>query len=73
MERHGTDWNALLRTIKIDRFLPETDPRLASGWPRTLAEIGHVSSVALPRPYVDHPTPGSSAIRAIKQLTGERS
>jgi len=22
MERHGTDWNALLRAIKIDRFLP---------------------------------------------------
>jgi hypothetical protein len=36
-----------------------------------LAEIGNVRSVELLRPYVDHPTLGSSAIRAIKQLTGE--
>lgn len=35
-----------------------------------LAAIGNAQSVELLRGYVDDPTLGSSAIRAIKQLTG---
>jgi hypothetical protein len=38
-----------------------------------LAEVGNVHSAELLRSYVDDPTLGRSAIRAIKQLTGERS
>jgi hypothetical protein len=37
-----------------------------------LAAIGNARSVELLRAYVDDPTLGSSAIRAIKQLTGDR-
>jgi hypothetical protein len=37
-----------------------------------LATIGNLHSVELLRAYVDDPNLGSSAIRAIKQLTGER-
>jgi hypothetical protein len=38
-----------------------------------LAAVGNARSVELLRAYADDPTLGSSAIRAIKQLTGERS
>ena len=38
-----------------------------------LAEVGNARSVDLLRSYIDDPTLGRSAIRAIKQLTGERS
>ena len=37
-----------------------------------LAQIGNARSGELLRAYVDDPKLGSSAIRAIKQLTGER-
>jgi hypothetical protein len=38
-----------------------------------LAQIGNTRSVELLRGYVGDPALGSSAIRAIKLLTGERS
>lgn len=38
-----------------------------------LAAVGNAHSVELLRAYIDDPMLGSSAIRAIKQLTGERT
>lgn len=38
-----------------------------------LATVGNARSVELLRAYVDDPMLGSSAIRAIKQLTAERT
>jgi hypothetical protein len=61
-------WNSLTLT-SIFRFAAhDRQDYLIS----MLAVVGNARSVELLRAYVDDPTLGSSAIRAIKQLTGER-
>jgi hypothetical protein len=62
-------WNSLTLTSIFRFAVHDRQDHLIS----MLAEIGNARSVELLRSYVHDPIPGSSAIRAIEQLTGERS
>jgi hypothetical protein len=61
-------WNSLTLTSIFRFAVHDRQDYLIS----MLAEVGNARSAELLRAYVDDPGLGTSAIRAIRQLTGER-